>query len=92
MLEIFALIYLTQKIGTIAFDKGLKVGRWKFYTVLVWLFGELTGWIFGVMIFSVDNIFSIALVGYVGAITGFIILKKYLEELPDREIDDTLYP
>ena len=40
MLEIVALIFLTRKIGSLAERKGLKVGTWKFYTILAWFGAE----------------------------------------------------
>ena len=88
MLEIIALIFLTKQMGIIAFDKGLKPGLWKLYTVLAWLAGEFAGVIIGLMIFSVDNLISIELVGITGAITGYFIIKSILSKKPDNMQDD----
>jgi hypothetical protein len=88
MLEIIALIFLTRQMGNIAFQKGLKPGPWKVYTVLAWLAGEFVGVIIGIMIFGVDNLISIELVGITGAITGYLILKSFLSKKPDNMQDD----
>jgi hypothetical protein len=66
MLEIIALIFLTRQIGRMAHDKGLKSSTWKLYTVLAWFTGEITGAVVGVMIFGVNNLFSVILVALAG--------------------------
>ena len=89
MLEIIALIFLTKHIGRIAADKGLKPGIWKLYTVLAWIAGEFLGAVVGVLIFGTDNIFSVILVAFAGAVTGYFIIKANLSKRPDvfDEID-----
>ena len=89
MIEIIALIFLTREIGRIADKKGLKPGTWKIYTVLAWIAGEFVGVIIGLLIFRIDNFFSIALVAIAGAITGYLIIKANLSKRPDAidEID-----
>ena len=89
MIEIIALIFLTREIGRIADKKGLKPGTWKIYTVLAWIAGEFVGVIIGLLIFRIDNFFSIALVAIAGAITGYLIIKANLSNRPDAidEID-----
>jgi hypothetical protein len=88
MLEIIALIFLTKQMGNIALDKGLKPGLWKLYTVLAWIAGEFVGVIIGLMIFSVDNLISIELIGITGAVTGYFIIKSILSKKPDNMQDD----
>jgi hypothetical protein len=88
MLEIIALIFLAKQMGNIAFQKGLKPGLWKLYTVLAWIAGEFVGVVIGIMIFSTDNLISIELVGITGAITGYLILKSVLSKRPDNMQDD----
>lgn len=88
MLEIIALIFLTREIGKIAVSKGLKPGVWKAYTVLAWIAGELAGATIGILIFGLDNFFSVAMVAIAGAITGYLILKSYLIKKPDLLDDD----
>ena len=48
MLEIIALVFLTRHIGTLAYQKGLKPGRWKLYLVLAWFVTEIIGFFTGV--------------------------------------------
>ena len=88
MLEIIILIFLTKEIGRLAHSKGLKPGTWKIYTVAGWIISEIIGVIVGVMIFGVDNIFSVILVGLTFAITSYFIIKAQLNKLPDYFDDD----
>lgn len=88
MLEIIALIFLTKEIGKMAGSKGLKPATWKLYLILSWLAGEFAGVILGLLIFGIDNIISIELVGITGAITGYFILKSVLSKKPDMLQDD----
>ncbi len=90
MLEIIALIFLTKEIGKIAARKGLKTITWKIYTVIAWLVSEIIGIVVGVMIFGVDNVVSIILVGITFAITSFFIIKAQLNKLPDQTFDDDI--
>lgn len=88
MLEIIILIFLTKEIGKLANSKGLKPGTWKIYTIAGWVISEIIGVIVGVMIFGVDNIFSVILVGLTFAITSYFIIKAQLNKLPDYFDDD----
>ena len=88
MLEIIALILLTRQIGGVATRKGLKSGTWKWYTVLSWFAGEIIGVVAGLFIFEQDNIISIMLMGFAGAIGGYFILKSVLDKKPDDVEDD----
>lgn len=90
MLEIIALIFLTKEIGKIATKKGLKPITWKIYTIIAWLVSEILGIVVGVMIFGVDNVVSIILVGITFAITSFFIIKAQLSKLPDQTFDDDI--
>ena len=90
MLEIIALIFLTKEIGKIAAQKGLKPITWKIYTIIAWLVSEIIGVVVGVMIFGVNNIVSVILVGITFAITSFFIIKAQLNKLPDQTFDDDI--
>lgn len=90
MLEIIALIFLTKEIGKIARQKGLKPIRWKIYTIIAWLVSEIIGVAVGVMIFGVNNLVSIILVGITFALTSFFIIKAQLNKLPDQTFDDDI--
>ncbi len=90
MLEIIALIFLTKEIGKISTKKGLKPITWKIYTIIAWLVSEILGIVVGVMIFGVDNVVSIILVGITFAITSFFIIKAQLSKLPDQTFDDDI--
>jgi len=90
MLEIIALIFLTREIGRLAEKKGLKPITWKIYTVIGWLFSETIGILVGVMMFGMNNLVSVVLVGILFAITSYFIIKAQLNKLPDRNIDDDI--
>lgn len=90
MLEIIALIFLTKEIGKIAAQKGLKPVKWKIYTVIAWLISEIIGVVVGIMIFGVNNVVSIILVGITFAITSFFIIRAQLNKLPDQTYDDDI--
>jgi hypothetical protein len=90
MFDIIALIFLTKNIGKLAYRKGLKVGWWKFYTVLFWLICETIGAVIGVLIFGLHNLVSVALVAIAGAVTSYFILEKYLSKLPDHFFEDEI--
>ena len=90
MLEIIALIFLTKEIGKIAAQKGLKPITWKIYTIIAWVVSEIIGVVVGIMIFGVNNVVSVILVGITFAITSFFIIKAQLNKLPDQTFDDDI--
>jgi hypothetical protein len=90
MLEIIALIFLTKEIGKLALSKGLKPSTWKMYTVVCWVISEIAGLIVGVIIFGQNNLFSVALVGIIFAVTSYYIIKAQLNKLPDQNFDDDI--
>jgi hypothetical protein len=50
MLEIIALIFLSRKIGTTAFDKGYSKGLFVFLTIIFWIAGEFIGGLIGFVV------------------------------------------
>ncbi len=90
MLELIALIFLTREIGRLAEKKGLKPLTWKIYLVIGWIFFELIGVFIGIMIFGMNNLISVVLVGFGFAITSYFFIKTQLNKLPDRNIDDDI--
>lgn len=84
MLDIIILVFVAIHIGKIAAQKGLKPGLWRLYTVLAWLGAELAGLVIGVMIFGMDNIFSIILLGIGAAAGSYFAIKANLENRPDH--------
>ncbi len=83
MIEIIALIFISKEIGKLAVQKGLPAGKWKFMVIALWIILEILGVIAGLLIFSPDNFFSIALVGLGFAIASYFIIKNHLQKLPD---------
>lgn len=90
MLEIIALIFLTREIRKLAEKKGLKPITWKIYTVMGWLISETIGIFVGLMMFGMNNLVSVVLVGILFAITSYFIIKAQLNKFPDRNIDDDI--
>ncbi len=84
MIEIIVLIFLAREIGRLAERKGLSKTRWKIVLIALWLFLEFTGVIIGMLIFSYDNLFSIAMVGLMLASTSYFIVRGYLLKQPDQ--------
>ena len=81
MLEIFALSWLTKRIGTIVEEKGHKSGRYKAMAVALWFGGEISGAILGLLFLSVLEsewlIYVFALVGAgIGAGIAFLIASN----------------
>ena len=83
MIELLALIFLTKEIGKLAILKGLPTGRWKFICVLSWFLMEIVGIFIGLIFFGKDNLVSVVLVGLGFAVTGYFMVKNYLQNLPD---------
>jgi len=88
MLEIILLIFLTKNIGNLAFQKGIKPGPWKLYTVLAWIGAEFAGAFIGYLIF--EEIVPAVLVGIALAVASFFILKNVLSKKPDQLMDDEI--
>ncbi|MGN6569321.1 MAG: hypothetical protein ACTHJ0_15280 [Flavipsychrobacter sp.] len=74
---------MTKNIGVLAERKGMPPGRWKLYTVLGWIFFELTGFFISAMI--VQNLLANAFFGMVCAFTGYLIPKYLLEKMPNKD-------
>jgi uncharacterized membrane protein YeaQ/YmgE (transglycosylase-associated protein family) len=86
MLEIIALIALTNKIGSIAEQKGHKSGGYKALTVLLWIGGEFIGAFFGAAMASGDEsaICTVYLIAIIGAAIGAGIAFAIVNSLPDQ--------
>lgn len=87
MLDIIILVFVAIHIGKIAARKGLKPGLWRLYTVLAWLGAEFAGIVIGVLIFGMDNMFSVILLAIGAAAGTYFAIKANLENRPDK-IDD----
>ena len=83
MIEIIILYFLTKNIGHLATRKGVPPGRWKLYTVLGWIFFELTGFIISAMV--VGNFFANAFFGMVCAFAGYdLTMEAYKKAIKDK--------
>lgn len=85
MLEIPALILLSRYIGKLAERKGEQKTRWKIRFILYWFGLEFLGMFVGLLLFDPQsNLFSIMMVMLMFAVTGFFLVRKKLEQLPDK--------
>ena len=84
MLEILALIFLTQQIGQKAASKGLSTFKWKAFTVLAWVLCEFIGIFIAMAFFGQGNYFAI----YSIAIGGYLLVKSLIDKQPDPLDDD----
>jgi len=83
MLEILLIIFLCRSMGTLAAQKGQPTGRWKAYTALGWILGEIGGIMISMMF--VENLLVNILIGYAVAGTIYFILRQSLKSKPDVE-------
>lgn len=84
MLEIFAIIYFTRKIGSIAAQKGLDIRRWKWYVVLTWIGAELTA-IRISMELGQTNMMALAVTGIGFALAACLTLQDFLLRKEDKK-------
>jgi hypothetical protein len=92
MIDLIILFFLCRNIGNLAISKGLKPFQWKMITVFAWLFFEIVGLTFGIMIFgfSKDNMFGLLLFAVACAFGGYLLVKYILENKPDPEDIDNI--
>lgn len=53
--------------------------------ILAWVGMEFFGIMVGASFFDITNLFSILIVGLTFAVTGYYMVEKKLEQLPDLE-------
>ena len=84
MLEILAIIYLCKKNGSIAEKKGYPPGRYKAFTALFWIGGEIAGGIFAILLSSgSDDARGLAyLFALIGAVVGACLSRLMVNRLP----------
>ncbi|MFN8246127.1 MAG: hypothetical protein U0T56_07090 [Ferruginibacter sp.] len=88
MLEILALIFLTQQIGQKAASKGLSTFKWKAFTVLAWVLCEFIGIFIAMAFFGQGNYFAIYSIAIMSAIGGYLLVKSLIDKQPDPLDDD----
>ncbi len=87
MIEIFAIIYFSRKIGQLAAEKGLSANAWKWKMILAWVAAEIVGIIIGFVLFGSRSLFPAMLVGIGCAISAYYWLHSILSDKPDV-VDD----
>jgi uncharacterized membrane protein YeaQ/YmgE (transglycosylase-associated protein family) len=83
LLEILAIIYLCKLNRRIAEKKGHKSGRYKFFTVLLWIGGEILGVVLALSLASEgDDTGPVYLFSLVGALIGAGVSRLIVSNLP----------
>jgi hypothetical protein len=80
-MDIIVLIFLAIQIGKLANAKGLSALNWRIYLVLAWIGGEIIGAGIGILLFGFDNAFSWLLIAWGCALTTYVLIKNYLDNL-----------
>jgi len=90
MLEILAIIWLTNNIGKTVEAKGHKSGKYKWMAVGLWFGGEIVGAIVGAIIGAIIGGDSAQCVTYVvaigGAIVGAVIANSIAKNLEPVQV------
>lgn len=94
MIELVAIIVVTVLTGKLAISKGLKPFKWRMFSVLFWVLGELVGLLIGFATIGtpkdLSDIYSYLPFAYGGAITAHLLFYNYLKRLPDANNDDEI--
>ena len=90
LLEIIALIFITRSIGKLALQKGLKPRTWKMYTIGGWFAAEIIGIAVGVLLLNSRDLIALALLGWIFAVGGFLIVRSVLQNKPDETPDNDI--
>ena len=88
MLELIAIIILSQKNGKLATRKGLRSSTWVLYSVLCWIGFEFVGAFIGVLTFGMDNIGPAYLLALGSAVLSYFFIRSLLNKKPDMMDDD----
>ena len=75
MLEIFAIMVITSRIGNKAKVKGYSEGYYKLLVIISWICGEFTGAFIGAAINN-ESVLLIYICALMGAITGVSIVYR----------------
>jgi F0F1-type ATP synthase assembly protein I len=83
-MDIILLIFLAFKISNLAAKKGEQRNKWVMRLVFLFVMGELIGAGIGYLIFGIENLIPIALIGLGVAGTFYFMIFNYLNNLPDK--------
>ena len=84
MIEVIVLFFLGKQIARMAIKKGLPPNKWILYLVLAWVGAEFAGVIFGIVLFGLGNLFGLMLFAIACAFGGYLVVRKRLEDMPDK--------
>ena len=90
MLEVIALIFLTQEMGKIALQKGLNPRTWKIYTIVGWLSAEIIGIAVGLFVLHSLDLIALSLMAWISAVGGYLIVRAALQNKPDETTGDDI--
>jgi hypothetical protein len=84
MLEIIAIVLLSQQMGKMAERKGQKKGTWILFTVLGWIIGEVIGILIAISAFNAEDYIAMLPMALLGAVTGYFVVRMILSRMPDK--------
>jgi hypothetical protein len=96
MLEILAIIYLYRTNGRIAEKKGYEPGKYKAFSFLLWIGGEIAGAIFGGILSAIlgygdEGRGLIYLFGLAGALAGAGLSRWLVTRLPSIALQTEVF-
>lgn len=84
MIEIFVIRKIADRIGTLAFLKGLPQNRWILLTIVCWFAAEFIGATVAYN-FAGNFVLCVAFAGYPLAYILYVLIKRKLNSYPDKE-------
>jgi hypothetical protein len=99
MIEVLLVIYLCKKVGDVVRPKGYSVGLWRFFMVLGWVGGEITGGVIGGIMAAASagnaqepSMGVIYVCTLVGAALGAVIVFELANALGSKEPPRSSWP
>ena len=83
MIEIAILYFLVRQLGRLAEQKGLPPFKWKINGIFAWVGGEFLGFFTILELTKTQNIVLSMLFAIGTGYLFFLLLKQYLQSMPD---------
>lgn len=83
MIEIIVLFILSRQISRMASMKGLSPNKWILKLILAWVVAEFLGFILGITLFGLGNLFGLIMFALACAFGGYLLVRNRLEGMPD---------
>jgi len=82
MIELLIILSLTRRIGALIRDKGRKPGIYQFLVVVLWIAGEMLGFLIGVFLDLGAGGYLLALLGAAGGAATAYAIARAAEPVP----------